>query len=92
MYAKQDKPQNGAEVLKFFDWAIKNGQKMAEELDYVPLPPPVVAQIEDGLEGARSRTRPARRSGKHPARGTRDRRSVRVSLSSERAVATHTGM
>ncbi len=46
MYAKQDKPQNGAEVLKFFDWALKNGQKMAEELDYVPLPQPVVAQIE----------------------------------------------
>jgi phosphate transport system substrate-binding protein len=46
MYAKQDKPQNGTEVLKFFDWAMKNGQKMAEELDYVPLPAPVVAQIE----------------------------------------------
>jgi len=46
MYAKQDKPQNGTEVLKFFDWALKNGQKMAEELDYVPLPAPVVAQIE----------------------------------------------
>ena len=24
--------------MKFFDWAFKNGQKMAEELDYVPLP------------------------------------------------------
>ena len=46
MYAKQDKPQNGTEVLKFFDWALKNGQKMAAELDYVPLPAPVVAQIE----------------------------------------------
>ena len=38
MHVKQDKPQNAAEVLKFFDWAFKNGQKMAEELDYVPLP------------------------------------------------------
>ena len=38
MHAKQDKPQNAAEVLKFFDWAFKNGQKMAEELDYVPMP------------------------------------------------------
>ncbi len=34
----QDKPVQGAEVLKFFDWAYKNGNKMAEELDYVPLP------------------------------------------------------
>ena len=26
MHKKQDKPQNAAEVLKFFDWAFKNGQ------------------------------------------------------------------
>ncbi len=38
MHIKQDKPQNAAEVIKFFDWAYKNGQKMAEELDYVPMP------------------------------------------------------
>jgi phosphate transport system substrate-binding protein len=47
MHVKQEKPQNAAEVLKFFDWALKNGQKMAEELDYVALPPPLVAQIGD---------------------------------------------
>jgi len=47
MHAKQEKPQSGAEVLKFFDWALKNGQKMASELDYVPLPAPLVTQIED---------------------------------------------
>jgi phosphate transport system substrate-binding protein len=38
MHTKQDKPQNATEVVKFFDWAYKNGQKMAEELDYVPMP------------------------------------------------------
>jgi phosphate transport system substrate-binding protein len=32
------KPEQVAEVLKFFDWAFKNGDKMAGELDYVPLP------------------------------------------------------
>ena len=47
MHAKQEKPQSGAEVLKFFDWALKNGQKMASDLDYVPLPAPRVTQIED---------------------------------------------
>jgi phosphate transport system substrate-binding protein len=47
VHVKQDKPQSAAEVLKFFDWALKNGQKMADELDYVALPPPLVAQIED---------------------------------------------
>ncbi len=46
LHTKPDKPQNTAEVLKFFDWAFRNGQKMADELDYVPLPAPLIAQIE----------------------------------------------
>ena len=45
LHTKQDKPQNGAEVLKFFDWAFKNGQKMADELDYVALPDEVTKVI-----------------------------------------------
>ena len=44
--AKQDKPEAGREVLKFFDWSFRNGGKMADELDYVPMPEPVVKQIE----------------------------------------------
>ena len=35
-----------AEALKFFAWAYANGGKMAEELDYVPMPAKVVAEIE----------------------------------------------
>ncbi len=33
-------------ALKFFDWGYKNGTKLAEDLDYVPLPAPVIKQIE----------------------------------------------
>jgi phosphate transport system substrate-binding protein len=33
------------EALKFFRWAFEKGDKMAEELDYVPMPDNVVAQI-----------------------------------------------
>jgi phosphate transport system substrate-binding protein len=43
------KPKDVAAVkdaLKFFDWAYANGDKAAEELDYVPLPDSVVAQIK----------------------------------------------
>lgn len=47
MQLKQDKPESGAEVLKFFDWALKNGQKMAAELDYVPMPEAVNKAIAD---------------------------------------------
>ena len=42
-------PQDAAatgEALKFFAWAYKNGAKMAEELDYVPMPANVVKDIE----------------------------------------------
>jgi phosphate transport system substrate-binding protein len=46
VHAKQDKPENGREVLRFFDWALRNGQAMAGELDYVPMPEAVVAQIK----------------------------------------------
>ncbi|MGE5385400.1 MAG: phosphate ABC transporter substrate-binding protein PstS [Betaproteobacteria bacterium] len=45
MHKAQDKPAQAAEVLKFFDWSYKNGAKMAEELDYVPLPEALVKQI-----------------------------------------------
>jgi phosphate transport system substrate-binding protein len=33
-------------VLGFFDWSLNNGQAMAEELLYVPLPEKLVRQIE----------------------------------------------
>jgi phosphate transport system substrate-binding protein len=46
MHKVADKPANSAEALKFFQWALNNGQKMAVELDYVPLPPNVVKAIE----------------------------------------------
>jgi phosphate transport system substrate-binding protein len=38
MHKVQDKPAQAANALKFFDWAFANGDRMSEELDYVPLP------------------------------------------------------
>jgi len=46
MHKAQQKPEQAKEVLKFFDWAYAHGDKMAEELDYVPLPDPVVRLIQ----------------------------------------------
>ncbi len=43
MQKAQDKPVNGSNTLKFFDWAYDNGDKMAEDLEYVPLPAAVKA-------------------------------------------------
>ncbi len=39
-------PAAAAEALKFFAWAYADGDKMAEALDYVPMPKKVVAEIE----------------------------------------------
>ena len=41
-----DDPVAAAEALKFFAWAYAKGDKMAEELDYVPMPKSVVSDIE----------------------------------------------
>ena len=38
VYKAPEKPANIANALKFFDWSYVNGDKMADELEYVPLP------------------------------------------------------
>jgi phosphate transport system substrate-binding protein len=38
MQKVQDKPAQAAASLKFFEWAYKNGDKTADDLDYVPMP------------------------------------------------------
>ncbi|HJV49900.1 MAG TPA: phosphate ABC transporter substrate-binding protein PstS [Noviherbaspirillum sp.] len=47
MHKEQADPAKGKEVLKFFDWAYKNGDKMASELDYVAMPAQVVKLVQD---------------------------------------------
>jgi phosphate transport system substrate-binding protein len=41
VHTKQTDPAKGREVLSFFDWAYKNGDAAAAQLDYVALPPAV---------------------------------------------------
>ena len=45
MHKVQDKPQQAATTLKFFDWAYQNGDATAQSLDYVPMPDAVKAQV-----------------------------------------------
>lgn len=45
VYKTADNAENAREVLKFFDWAYANGDKLASDLDYVPLPANVVEMI-----------------------------------------------
>jgi len=46
MHKAQDKPAEAASALKFFAWAYKNGDKVAEDLEYVPMPAVVKTQVE----------------------------------------------
>jgi phosphate transport system substrate-binding protein len=46
MHKLQDKPAEASSTLKFFDWAYKNGDKVATDLEYVPMPAVVKTQIE----------------------------------------------
>jgi phosphate transport system substrate-binding protein len=47
MYKNPENKANSQEVLKFFDWAFKNGKKDAIDLDYVPLPDALTKQIRE---------------------------------------------
>ena len=47
MHKAQADAEKGKEVVKFFDWAFKNGAPAAAELDYVPMPASVVKQVQD---------------------------------------------
>jgi phosphate transport system substrate-binding protein len=45
MHKVQEKPVNATNALKFFDWAYASGDKMAADLDYVPMPDTVKALV-----------------------------------------------
>lgn len=47
MYKDPSDKKASQEVLKFFDWAFKNGKQLALELDYVPLPDSLTKQIRE---------------------------------------------
>jgi phosphate transport system substrate-binding protein len=46
MQKVQDKPANATATLRFFTWAYANGSKMADDLDYVPMPDGTKSAIE----------------------------------------------
>lgn len=45
MHAKPEDPARAKAALAFFDWAYKNGDKLALDLDYVPLPASVKDKV-----------------------------------------------
>lgn len=50
VHKKPTNPRQVQAVLKFFDWAYHNGDQMAAELDYVPMPQSVVKRVEQAWQ------------------------------------------
>ena len=46
VHTTSDNPAQEKQVLEFFKWAYANGSKIAESLDYVPMPASVAKRIE----------------------------------------------
>jgi phosphate transport system substrate-binding protein len=46
MYRQPKDPVHTKTALEFFKYALEKGQPQAKALDYVPLPDPLVKQIE----------------------------------------------
>jgi phosphate transport system substrate-binding protein len=46
MHKQPKDPAAAAEALKFFAWAYDKGDKMAEDLDYIPMPDNAVAEVK----------------------------------------------
>jgi phosphate transport system substrate-binding protein len=47
MHRQPKNPAQSKAALDFFRWALEKGQAQAQKLDYVPLPPELVKQIEE---------------------------------------------
>jgi phosphate transport system substrate-binding protein len=46
VYGNPPDPVATGAALKFFGWAYQNGTQMASDLDYVPLPPALIKQVQ----------------------------------------------
>jgi phosphate transport system substrate-binding protein len=46
IYKQQQRRLTAIEMLRFFDWSYRAGAKLADELQYVPMPKDVAQMIE----------------------------------------------
>jgi len=50
VHTQQASAERGKAVLKFFDWAYRNGAQSASDLDYVTIPASVVKLVQDAWQ------------------------------------------
>jgi len=49
MYSEPQDPSASRAAIAFFNWAFENGNKAAEDLDYIPMPANVVKEIKTSV-------------------------------------------
>jgi phosphate transport system substrate-binding protein len=50
LHKQQSKPDTAREMINFFDWAYQNGGKLADDLDYVPMPDNVIKLVQQSWQ------------------------------------------
>jgi phosphate transport system substrate-binding protein len=50
VYKHQKDAVKGKTLVEFLNWELKEGQKMAQELLYAPLPPNVAKMVEETIK------------------------------------------
>jgi phosphate transport system substrate-binding protein len=58
VYEDMDDVSKGQTLAEYLWWAVHDGQKLSQALDYAPLPSPVVAKVEARLKGLRAGGKP----------------------------------
>jgi phosphate transport system substrate-binding protein len=53
LHKSAEKPENTRQVLDFFAWAYRDGARMTQQIDYVPMLGPVVNLVEETWKGIR---------------------------------------
>lgn len=51
VYEKQKDPVKGKKLVEFLKWMVKDGEKMASDLKYAPLPEPLQKRVLERIEG-----------------------------------------
>jgi len=54
VYREQSDAVKGQALARFLWWAVHDGEKMAAEMSYAPLPPEVVGMVEEKLRSMHS--------------------------------------
>ena len=56
VYSKMD-ANKGPKLVKFLNWAMAEGQKMAEPMDYAPLPKSMIPAVEARIDPSQDQSR-----------------------------------